>query len=70
MQGTLSPARDENTIEARVTIHRAVEEVFRFYRDFKNLPSFLGTLWPLSRSLRQRPDGRYKARWAFEQTGR
>jgi uncharacterized membrane protein len=35
-------ARDENTIEASVTIRRGVEEVFRFYRDFKNLPSFLG----------------------------
>lgn len=35
-------ARDENTIEASVTIRRGVEEVFRFYGDFKNLPSFLG----------------------------
>ncbi len=35
-------ARDENTIEASVTIRRGVEEVFRFYRDFKNLPSFMG----------------------------
>ena len=32
----------EDTIEASVTIQRAVGEVFRFYRDFKNLPSFLG----------------------------
>ena len=42
MQRTSSGARDDNTIEARVTIQRAVGEVFRFYRDFKNLPSFLG----------------------------
>jgi uncharacterized membrane protein len=35
-------ARDENTIEASVTIQRAVEQVFRSYRDFKNLPSFPG----------------------------
>ena len=34
--------QDENTIEATVTIQRPVEKVFEFYRDFKNLPSFLG----------------------------
>ncbi|HEX8289110.1 MAG TPA: SRPBCC family protein [Pyrinomonadaceae bacterium] len=33
---------NEDRIEASVTIRRAVEDVFRFYRDFKNLPSFLG----------------------------
>jgi uncharacterized membrane protein len=42
MQTTSLPLRDENTIEARVTIQRAVEDVFRFYRDFRNLPRFLG----------------------------
>jgi uncharacterized membrane protein len=31
-----------NEIEARVTIRRPIEEVFAFYRDFKNLPRFLG----------------------------
>jgi uncharacterized membrane protein len=31
-----------STIEVSVTIQRAIEEVFGFYRDFKNLPSFLG----------------------------
>jgi uncharacterized membrane protein len=41
MLRTSSP-RDQNTIEASVTIKRAVGEVFRFYRDFKNLPRFLG----------------------------
>jgi uncharacterized membrane protein len=34
--------QNENSIEASVTIRRAVEDVFRFYRDFKNLPGFLG----------------------------
>jgi uncharacterized membrane protein len=34
--------RGENAIEASVTIHCALEEIFTFYRDFKNLPSFLG----------------------------
>jgi len=42
MQRTSLPPSDENTIEASVTIHCPVEEVFRFYRDFRNLPRFLG----------------------------
>ena len=29
-------------VEGTVTIKRPVEEVFKFYRNFKNLPSFLG----------------------------
>ncbi len=41
MQATSLPPRDENTIDAGVTIQQPVSEVFRFYRDFKNLPSFL-----------------------------
>jgi len=32
----------EDTIAASVTIKRPIADVFRFYRDFKNLPSFLG----------------------------
>ena len=36
------PGPRSRTIEARVTIRRPVEEVFRFYRDFTNLTSFLG----------------------------
>src|SRR5215475_3528018 len=42
MQTTSLPSLDENTIEASVTIRRATQEVFQFYRDFENLPSFLG----------------------------
>ena len=42
MQGTSLPPRDENTMDAGVTIQRPVTEVFGFYRDFKNLPSFVG----------------------------
>jgi hypothetical protein len=38
MQTTALSLRDENAIEASVTIQRAVDEVFGFYRDFKNLP--------------------------------
>jgi uncharacterized membrane protein len=37
-----SQSPDSHTIESTVTIHRPVEEVFRFYRDFRNLPRFLG----------------------------
>ena len=29
-------------VQAAVTIRRPVEEVFAFYRDFRNLPRFLG----------------------------
>ncbi|HEY1400451.1 MAG TPA: SRPBCC family protein [Terriglobales bacterium] len=42
MQTTSLPPRDDNTIEASVTIKRPVKEIFSFHRDFKNLPSFLG----------------------------
>ena len=42
MERTSSPSTDENTIEGRIAIHRPVEEVFEFYRDFRNLPRFLG----------------------------
>jgi uncharacterized membrane protein len=33
---------DSHAIESTVTIHRPVEEVYRFYRDFRNLPRYLG----------------------------
>jgi uncharacterized membrane protein len=33
---------DDNTIEGSVTIKRRIAEVFSFYRDFSNLPKFLG----------------------------
>jgi uncharacterized membrane protein len=42
MQTTSVRLRDANTIEASVTIQCAVDEVFKFYRDFRNLPRFLG----------------------------
>jgi uncharacterized membrane protein len=41
VQRTSQPL-DSQTIESTVTIQRPVAEVFRFYRDFRNLPSFLG----------------------------
>ena len=75
MQGSLSPpAREENTIEARVTIQRAIGEVFRFYRDFKNLPSFLGDVMTIeqiapatSRWTIQGPLG-IRANWTIKVT--
>jgi uncharacterized membrane protein len=33
---------DENTIEKTVIIERPVQTVYEFYRDFRNLPRFLG----------------------------
>lgn len=33
---------NENTIEGKVIINRPVGKVFEFYRNFRNLPSFLG----------------------------
>jgi len=42
MQTISVPLRDENAIESSVTIRRTVGDVFSFYRDFKNLPRFLG----------------------------
>ena len=39
---TILSRRDENTIEASVTIRRTVNGVFGVYWDFKNLPRFLG----------------------------
>lgn len=42
METTSFQRPNENTIEAQITIQRPVEKVFEFYRNFKNLPSFLG----------------------------
>ena len=60
MPRTSLPPRDENTIEASVTIHRPVEEVFRFYRNFQNLPRFLGDVWDIEQI------GPATSRWAIQ----
>ena len=52
--------RDASTIEASVTIHCAVEEVFRFYRDFQNLPRFVGDVTAIE------PLGRATYRWTIQ----
>ena len=57
---TSSPSWDENTIKARVTIHRPIEEVFRFYQDFQNLPRFLGDVMDIE------PIGPATSRWTIQ----
>ena len=42
MTGRSSWQRKETVIEGRITIQRPAEKVFEFYRNFKNLPRFLG----------------------------
>ena len=60
MARTSSPSWDENTIEARVTIHRPIEEVFRFYQDFQHLPRFLGDVMDIE------PIGPATSRWTIQ----
>ena len=60
MQRTSLHPRDEDTIEASVTIQRPVREVFTFYRDFKNLPSFLGDVMAIEQT------GRATSRWTIQ----
>jgi uncharacterized membrane protein len=48
MQRTSLVPQDENTIEGRITIERPVGRVFEFYRDFSNLPSFLGDVMAIA----------------------
>jgi uncharacterized membrane protein len=60
MQRTSRTARNENTIEASVTIQRPVEDVFRFYRDFRNLPSFLGDVMAIEQT------GPATSRWTIQ----
>jgi uncharacterized membrane protein len=51
---------NENRIEASVTIRRTVEDVFRFYQDFKNLPSFLGDVMAVEQT------GPATSRWTIQ----
>ena len=74
MQRTSLLSPGEDTIIASATIQRAVGEVFRFYRDFKNLPSFLGDVMAIdqidpvtSRWTIQGPMG-IRAKWTIRVT--
>ena len=49
MERTSLPSEDGDTIEASVIIQRPVEEVFEFYRDLRNLPSFLGDVMAIEK---------------------
>jgi uncharacterized membrane protein len=42
MPTTSTAPHDESTVEAGITIKCPVEKVYNFYRDFRNLPRFLG----------------------------
>ena len=53
-------AAERNTIDASVTIQRSVEDVFRFYRDFENLPTFLGDVMAIEQIGPATLDGQYK----------
>lgn len=55
----MSP-QDNNTIEASITIRRPVEDVFTFYRDFRNLPRFLGDVMAIE------PIDRSTSRWTIQ----
>jgi uncharacterized membrane protein len=43
------PRPGDHAVEARVTIARPVPDVFGFYRDFANLPRFLGDVMAIER---------------------
>jgi uncharacterized membrane protein len=66
--------REKNQIEASVVIRRPIEQVFAFYHDFKNLPSFLGDVMEIeqidvatSRWTIQGPFG-IRAHWKIKVT--
>jgi uncharacterized membrane protein len=60
MQRPSSRPRYEHMIQASVTIQRPVEKVFGFYRDFGNLPSFLGDVTAIEQI------GPATSRWTIE----
>ena len=60
MERASSLSRNKNTIEARVTIHRPIDAVFSFYRDFTNLPRFLGDVMAIE------PVGPATYRWTIQ----
>lgn len=60
MQTTPPPPQDRRTIEASVQIQRPVGEVFAFYRDFRNLPRFLGDVMAVE------PTGPATSRWTIQ----
>src|SRR5262249_17507683 len=57
---TTAPSTGKTQIEATVTIERPLAEVFNFYRDFQNLPRFLGDVVAIE------PTGPTTSRWTIE----
>jgi uncharacterized membrane protein len=55
-----SPAADDNTIQASVVIQRTAQEIFSFYRDFSNLPRFLGDVMAIEQI------DRMTSRWTIQ----
>jgi uncharacterized membrane protein len=60
MQPIWQSLKDGSAIEATITIRRPVEEVFAFYRDFRNLPSFLGDVMAVE------PIDLVRSRWTIQ----
>jgi uncharacterized membrane protein len=60
MQEASMSSSDAHTIGASVTIHRSVAEVYEFYRDFRNLPRFLGDVMAVE------PAGPATTRWSIQ----
>jgi uncharacterized membrane protein len=50
MQRTSGPPSGRDAVEASVAIRRPVEEVFQFYRNFRNLPRFLGDVMAIEQT--------------------
>jgi uncharacterized membrane protein len=60
MPGASSQYHHENTIERSVIIERPVQSVYNFYRDFRNLPAFLGDVMNVEQT------GPATSRWTIQ----
>jgi uncharacterized membrane protein len=60
MQTDSRTGSDKDIIEASVTVRRPVHAVYSFYRNFQNLPTFLGDVITIE------PTGPATSRWTIE----
>src|SRR4051794_28211251 len=60
MQAAYFQPSNENSVERSVTIERPVQSVYEFYRDFKNLPRFLGDVMNIEQT------GPATSRWTIQ----
>jgi uncharacterized membrane protein len=58
--GTQEIRHDTHVVEATVTIRREIDDVFGFYRDFRNFPRFLGDVTTIE------PVGPATYRWTVQ----